>query len=207
MKKGKFVCLEGGEGSGKSTAVATIEKWFQANNIDYILTREPGGTELAEEIRALFLKHRDEKVHDLTELLLVFAARVQHIKEKIKPALDQGVWVLSDRFVDSSYVYQGAARNGNIEQIDTLSDWVLSDCTPDHTLLLDVPVDIGMERVGKRAKSDRLDEESLGFHEIVRNAFLARAESGNGYTVIDASQSIDNVNQDILFCLNKLLSS
>lgn len=204
MSKGRFISLEGGEGSGKSTAISFIEEWLVTQNIDYIATREPGGTELAEEIRALFLKHRSEKVHNLTELLLVFASRVQHIKEKIKPALDQGMWVICDRFVDSSYVYQGVARGGDIQQIDTLTNWALQDYQPDLTLLLDVPVAIGLERVQQRNKSDRLDAESIAFHEMVRSAFLDRAKKSTHYQVIDASQPVNQVNQVIQASLSQL---
>ncbi|TBR42209.1 dTMP kinase [Marinomonas agarivorans] len=204
MSKGRFITLEGGEGSGKSTALSFIETWLTSHKIDYIATREPGGTELAEEIRALFLQEREEKVHELTELLLVFAARTQHINEKIKPAIEQGVWVLSDRFVDSSYVYQGAARSGDIKKIDILADWVLEGYLPDLTILLDVPVEIGLKRVEQRAKNDRLDRESVRFHETVRNAFLERASQHDHYKIVDASQPILGVNHDIEMCLQYL---
>lgn len=207
INKGKFITLEGGEGSGKSTIMSFIIDWFKQEKIPYIATREPGGTELAEEIRALFLEPRTEKVHELTELLLVFAARVQHINEKIKPALDKGVWVLSDRFVDSTYVYQGTARSGDIDKIDTLAEWVLKDCRPDLTLLFDVPVDIGLARVEGGNKSDRLDQESLTFHQTVRDAFLDRAKQQDYYQVIDASQSLEKVQADVMLQLQSLKHS
>ena len=205
MKKGKFITLEGGEGSGKSTCIQFISAWLESQEIDYIVTREPGGTPLAEEIRALILSHREEKIHDETELLLMFAARSQHINEKIKPAIERGVWVISDRFVDSSYVYQGAARGGNLDKIDQLTAWVLQGCRPDKTLLFDVPVDIGLSRVKKRAQSDRLDDEPIYFHQTVRNAFLARAKTSKHYAIIDASQSIENVNDAVKLQLESLV--
>lgn len=204
MIKGKFITLEGGEGSGKSTCIKYIKAWLESQNIEYIITREPGGTPLAEEIRNMILSHREEKIHDETELLLMFAARTQHIKEKIKPAIDAGKWVISDRFVDSSYVYQGAARGGDLKKIDQLAEWVLQGCKPDKTLLFDVPVDIGLSRVEKRAQSDRLDDEPVVFHQMVRDAFLAREKTSNHYCLIDASQPIENVNLAVRQELEKL---
>lgn len=207
MRKGKFITLEGGEGSGKSTCMAFIKAWLEENNIEYIVTREPGGTPLAEEIRSLILSHREEKMHDETELLLMFAARSQHINEKIKPAIEAGKWVISDRFVDSSYVYQGAARGGNLAQIDQLAAWVLQGCKPDRTLLFDVPVDVGLSRVAKRAQSDRLDDEPVAFHQMVRDAFLQRVKTNDHYALINASQSVEQVNRDVKDQLEHLKAS
>lgn len=193
--KGKFISLEGGEGSGKSTSLAYILSWLEEKDIPFITTREPGGTPFAEEIRSLVLNERVEKVHDLTELLLVFAARAQHINEKIKPALESGICVVSDRFVDSSFVYQGVAREGDLEQISTLAQWVVKGCLPDRTILLDVPVDLGLARVQSRKQAaNRLDKESVVFHERVRSGFIARANADKErFAVIDASQSLDQV--------------
>jgi len=207
MRKGKFITLEGGEGSGKSTCIDFIKTWLDENNIEYIVTREPGGTPLAEEIRSLILSHREETVHDETELLLMFAARSQHINEKIKPAIEAGKWVISDRFVDSSYVYQGAARGGDLAKIDQLAAWVLQNCKPDRTLLFDVPVEIGLSRVVKRAQSDRLDDEPIAFHKMVREAFLQRLKTNDHYCLIDAAQSIELVNQDVKAQLEQLKAS
>ncbi|WP_438464757.1 dTMP kinase [Marinomonas sp. PE14-40] len=207
MRKGKFITLEGGEGSGKSTCMAFIKAWLEENNIEYIVTREPGGTPLAEEIRSLILSHREEKMHDETELLLMFAARSQHINEKIKPAIEAGKWVISDRFVDSSYVYQGAARGGDLAQIDQLAAWVLQGCKPDRTLLFDVPVDVGLSRVAKRAQSDRLDDEPVAFHQMVRDAFLQRVKTNDHYALINAAQSIERVNRDVKDQLEHLKAS
>ncbi|KZM39547.1 MAG: dTMP kinase [Marinomonas sp.] len=207
MRKGKFITLEGGEGSGKSTCIDFIKTWLDENNIEYIVTREPGGTPLAEEIRSLILSHREETVHDETELLLMFAARSQHINEKIKPAIEAGKWVISDRFVDSSYVYQGAARGGDLAKIDQLAAWVLQNCKPDRTLLFDVPVEIGLSRVVKRAQSDRLDDEPIAFHQMVREAFLQRLKTNDHYYLIDAAQSIEQVNQDVKAQLEQLKAS
>lgn len=202
---GKFISLEGGEGAGKSSAISAIETWLKQQGIEYILTREPGGTPMAEEIRELVLSAREEKVAPNTELLLVFASRVQHLSEKILPAMAQGKWVISDRFVDSSYVYQGIARGIDEAIIDGLVDVFLKGQLPDKTLLLDVPVEVGMSRVQTRGESNRLDGESLVFHEKVRHGFLKRAaQDPDRFAVIDASQSIASVEQQIMTQLNQL---
>ncbi|MEL0624434.1 dTMP kinase [Marinomonas arenicola] len=202
---GKFISLEGGEGSGKSTAIICIQRWLDAENIDYIMTREPGGTVLAEEIRGLILASRDEAVDDMTELLLMFAARAQHMSQKIRPALEQGLWVISDRFIDSSFVYQGRARGGDTEKLNTLTEWVVGDNKPDATLLLDVPVDIGMQRVADRKNADRLDKESIEFHEKVRQGFLEQADlEPERIKVIDASQPLEQVSAQIVTQLDAL---
>ncbi|ETI57869.1 dTMP kinase [Marinomonas profundimaris] len=196
--KGKFISLEGGEGSGKTTAIQFIRQWLESHRIPYILTREPGGTPLAEEIRELILTSREEPVNDVAELLLVFAARAQHLAEKIQPALDQGTWVISDRFLDSSYVYQGKARGGNVQMLDLLASWVVGENKPDATLVLDVPVELGQERVVQRQQQDRLDKESAVFHQKVRDGFLERAMAEpDRVKVIDASLSLDAVQKQI----------
>lgn len=206
--RGKFISLEGGEGSGKTTAIHCIRQWLDARNIPYIMTREPGGTPLAEEIRQLILSPRDETVNNTTELLLVFAARAQHLAEKIQPALEKGTWVISDRFLDSSYVYQGKARGGDTEILNQLADWVVGDSKPDATLVLDVPVELGQERVVQRQHQDRLDKESLAFHQKVRDGFLERAQAEPGRVkVIDASLSLDLVQQQIEHQLSQLYST
>ncbi|MGO2355380.1 MAG: dTMP kinase [Marinomonas foliarum] len=206
--RGKFISLEGGEGSGKTTAIQFIRQWLDDNCIPYTMTREPGGTPLAEEIRELILSPRDEAVNDVTELLLVFAARAQHLAEKIQPALENGTWVISDRFLDSSYVYQGKARGGDVAMLDQLASWVVGNNKPDATLLLDVPVELGQERVVQRQHQDRLDKESLAFHQKVRDGFLERATADpERVRVVDASQSLDSVKQQIEEQLVKLNSS
>ncbi|MEP7730947.1 dTMP kinase [Marinomonas primoryensis] len=196
--RGKFISLEGGEGSGKTTAIHFIRQWLESHNISYILTREPGGTPLAEEIRQLILTPREEPVNNATELLLVFAARAQHLAEKIQPALDKGTWVISDRFLDSSYVYQGKARGGDTKVLDQLASWVVGDNKPDATLVLDVPVELGQERVVQRQHQDRLDKESVLFHQKVRDGFLECASADPlRVRVIDASLSLDAVQKQI----------
>ena len=206
--KGKFISLEGGEGSGKTTAIAYIQQWLESNNIAYLMTREPGGTPLAEEIRALILTPREEKVDNTTELLLVFAARAQHISEKIQPALEQGLWVISDRFLDSSFVYQGKARNGDTQALNQLTQWVVGDNKPDATLVLDVPVEVGQQRVIERQHQDRLDKESTAFHQKVRDGFLECADAEpNRVKIIDASLPLQAVQQQIETQLDALKRS
>ncbi|WP_067219686.1 dTMP kinase [Marinomonas gallaica] len=203
----QFISLEGGEGAGKSSAIQCIEAWLTEHEIPYVLTREPGGTPMAEEIRELVLSARDEQVAPNTELLLVFASRVQHLNEKIQPALAQGKWVISDRFVDSSYVYQGVARGINESVIDNLVDTFLKNQLPNKTLLLDVPVELGLQRVQSRGESNRLDGESLAFHQKVRDGFLHRAsQDPERFVVVDASQSIASVEAQIVAQLNALLA-
>ena len=203
--KGKFISLEGGEGAGKSSAIHVIKAWLEERNIEYVLTREPGGTPMAEEIRELVLASRDEAVAVDTELLLVFAARVQHINTTILPALAEGKWVVSDRFVDSSYVYQGIGRGIDKSIIDMLRSSFLEGCMPDKTLLLDVPVELGLSRVASRGDANRLDGESTAFHEAVRSGFLElAADEPARFAVLDASQTMDNVAEQILQQLSLL---
>lgn len=203
--KGRFISLEGGEGAGKSSALTVIKAWLESQSIPYILTREPGGTPMAEEIREIVLKARSESVAKETELLLVFAARVQHLFNTIRPALEAGKWVISDRFVDSSYVYQGVARGIDKEKIDSLVAQFLPGMLPDKTILLDVPVSIGLSRVAQRGDSNRLDAESMAFHQMVRDGFLAQAETyPKRFSVIDAAQSIKQVELDIISVMASL---
>ncbi|TDO99983.1 dTMP kinase [Marinomonas balearica] len=204
--KGRFITLEGGEGSGKTSAIAFVKEWLEAKGVPYIVTREPGGTPLAEEIRQVVLSKRDESVSPITELLLVFAARAQHVEQKIVPALESGVWVISDRFIDSSYVYQGVARGLDIADIDRLVHLAVGDCLPDRTILLDVPVEVGMERVANRLGNDRLDAESTQFHEMVRRGFLDLAiRDRDRVSIVDASVAQKDVFEQIatvLECVN-----
>lgn len=203
--KGKFISIEGGEGAGKSTALSSVRKWLDEQSIEYIVTREPGGTPMAEEIRKVVLKPRDESVSPKAELLLVFAARLQHLEQLIKPALDAGTWVISDRFLDSSYVYQGVARGLDESLIDNLVEQFLSDSLPDLTILLDVPVEVGVRRVVERGDLNRLDCESISFYDSVREGFLQRARTDKErIKVVDASCSISEVEGEIIDILEAL---
>jgi len=168
----RFITIEGGEGVGKTTNLAFIEDYLKSKGVSLLRTREPGGTELGEKVREILL-HSDH-VDAKTELLLVFAARAQHIKEVIRPALAKGQWVLSDRFTDASYAYQGGGRGINTSEIGFLEQWVQADLRPDMTLLLDTPVSVGMARARARGPQDRFESEADHFFERVRAAYLER---------------------------------
>lgn len=198
MSRGLFITLEGGEGAGKSTSLACIEAWCLAKKILVRMTREPGGTPLAEEIRTLLLQKRDEKVASDTELLLMFAARAQHLEQVVKPALAKGEWVLCDRFTDATYVYQGDGRGVPYERIAMLEQFVQGDLRPDLTLLLDIPVEQGLARAAARAEKDRFESEQQSFFERVRQGYRARAAAEpQRFRVIDSSRSIAEVEQKI----------
>lgn len=199
MKRGKFVTLEGGEGVGKTTNLTFIKDYLQQQNIAVTVTREPGGTALAEKIRHLVLDIDGESITETTELLLMFAARAQHIQYVIEPALAQGNWVLCDRFTDATYAYQGGGRKVSIATIALLEQLVQGDLRPDLTLLLDAPIEIGMERAQKRGSFDRFEAEKISFFTGVRNMYLSRAaEQPKRIKVIEANHPLTDVQKDIL---------
>lgn len=160
---GRFITLEGGEGVGKTTNMACIQALLEEQNIPLLLTREPGGTALAENIRQLLLDEEQESIAPQTELLMMFAARAQHIKHVITPALEQGTWVLCDRFTDATYAYQGGGRSMALSSIQWLENFVQGDLRPDLTLLLDAPIQLGMQRAQKRGKLHRFESEKWHF--------------------------------------------
>jgi len=188
---GCFITVEGIEGVGKSTNIQFIQDWLELNNIPYIHTREPGGTELGEQLRQLLL--HGGSVSDDAELLMMFASRAQHISEKIKPALRAGTWVVCDRFTDSTYAYQGGGRQLNVDNIQQLEQMVHAGLQPNLTLLLDAPVEIGRARAAKRGAADRIEAEDLAFFNRVRAMFLSRAKEFKRYKVIDAAQPLEQV--------------
>jgi len=203
MKAGLFITVEGTEGVGKSTNLAFIESWLSERNIPFISTREPGGTELGESLRNLLLHGGD--VCDKAELLMMFAARAQHLQEKILPALAQGTWVVCDRFTDSTFAYQGCGRQLPLPWIEQLETLVHGDRQPDLTLLLDAPVEVGMARAAKRSAADRIEAESLAFFNRVRDQFLARAAQFERYAVVDATQTLADVQAQIAMRLQALV--
>lgn len=206
MNKGRFITLEGTEGVGKSTNLAFIKQQLEARGVDYVQTREPGGTPLAEEIRALLLANRSEKVADDAELLLVFAARAQHLQTVIKPALDAGKWVLSDRFIDATYAYQGGGREMSVETIRQLEVLVLDGLKPDVTILLDMPVEVGLKRAGERSTPDRFETEKVAFFERVRQMYLSRAHAQpERYCIINADGTIKEVQSRLETALTQKL--
>ncbi len=206
MSRGKFITFEGGEGVGKSTNVAFVESYLQSKHIPVVVTREPGGTKLAEKLRALLLDKKSEAITEEAELLLMFAARSQHLKHVIEPALARGDWVICDRFTDATYAYQGGGRNMKISTIEGLENLIQGNLRPDLTLLLDAPVKVGMERAGKRGAFDRFESETLQFFEDVRRAYLLQAEiNPKRIRLIKASQPLAEVQQAIITVLSPLL--
>lgn len=192
--KGLFITLEGPEGAGKSTNLRVLAQALANAGCDPLLTREPGGTPVAERIRDVLLSHHDEPMCADAELLLMFAARAQHLNALIKPALAAGRVVISDRFTDATYAYQGGGRGIAHERIATLETWVQGDLRPDLTLIFDVPVDVGMARARARSELDRFEVEQSSFFEAVRNTYLQRAKAEpQRYRIIDASGSLEQV--------------
>jgi dTMP kinase len=205
--RGLLITVEGVEGVGKSTNMAFIAEQLQQANIPCISTREPGGTPLAEDIRGLLLQPREETVAENTELLLMFAARAQHIAQVIEPALARGDWVLCDRFTDATYAYQGGGRGIVTDKIADLEQWVQGDLRPDITFLLDAPIEVGMTRANKRGELDRFEQEKQQFFENVRSCYLQRAEELSRYRVVDAAQSLEQVQASIKSILEELLAN
>ena len=199
MERGKFITFEGIEGVGKSTNMAVFAERLEAAGHRVLLTREPGGTPMAEEIRDLVKNRADEPVPEIAELLLIFAARAFLVNNVIVPALDAGTWVICDRFTDSSRAYQGAGRGVPLETIDQLADWVHGDTWPDLTILLDAPVDVGLDRAGRRGAADRFESEEREFFERARACFLAIAErEPERVVVLDATGSLESVSAAVL---------
>ena len=204
----KFITVEGTEGVGKTTNINFIKSWLKQNEIKFVATREPGGTPLAEEIRDLLLKPRDELVVSTAELLLMFAGRAQHLNKVILPALQADTWVLCDRFTDATYAYHGFGRQMTSELIVQLENIVQGDIRPDLTLLLYIPVEIGLERANDRSDPDRFEQEQQDFFNRVRAGYLSLAnENSDRYVVIDASQEIQGVQTDIALALDTFYKS
>lgn len=206
MTKGKFITLEGSEGVGKTTNLAFIRAYLEAHHVPLIITREPGGTPLAEKIRGLLLDTHAEELSEQTELLLMFAARSQHLKHIIRPALAAGTWVLCDRFTDATYAYQGGGRRMDIKTIEWLESLVQATLKPDLTLLFDAPVEIGLKRAEQRGQLDRFEREKLTFFENVRRAYLLQAElNPRRIKVINANQPLVDVQQLIVETLQRFM--
>ncbi|WP_122664936.1 dTMP kinase [Pseudomonas viridiflava] len=204
---GLFITLEGPEGAGKSTNREYLAAQLRAEGIDVLLTREPGGTPLAERIRELLLAPSDEAMHADTELLLVFAARAQHLAEVIRPALARGAVVLCDRFTDATYAYQGGGRGLSHERIATLESFVQGALRPDLTLVFDLPVEVGLARATARGRLDRFEQEGRTFFDAVRSTYLNRAKAEPArYRLVDAAQSLPQVQQSLDALLPELVS-
>lgn len=206
---GKFITFEGIEGVGKSTQVALLVKALQEEDVDILATREPGGTEIAEEIRNVLLTHHKEKMTTITELLLMFAARAQHVAMLIKPALQAGRCVISDRFTDATYAYQGGGRGVPLQSILQLENLVLGEYRPDLTIVLDIDdVAACLVRAKGIGTGDRIEMEEKSFFERARKVYLARAhDNPSRYKVINAAQPIEAVHADILNAINEKFDS
>jgi dTMP kinase len=203
---GLFITLEGPEGAGKSTNREYLAARLRAEGIDVVLTREPGGTPLAERIRDLLLAPSDESMAADTELLLVFAARAQHLAQVIRPALARGAIVLCDRFTDATYAYQGGGRGLSHERIAVLEDFVQGQLRPDLTLVFDLPVEIGLARASARGQLDRFEQEGRAFFEAVRSTYLDRAKAApDRYRLVDAALSLSEVQLSLDTLLPQLL--
>jgi dTMP kinase len=208
MSRAKFITVEGIEGVGKSTAVKYIQEYLKTKKIKFILTREPGGTPIAEKLRTILLTpNTEEKISSETELLLMFACRAQHVSNVILPALKSGEWVVSDRFIDASFAYQGGGRKMNLEQITELEKWVLQGLQPDVTILLDAPPKIGLTRAKNRGAHDRIEQEKVDFFDRVREVYLQRAKKYSArFRVIDASKPLAHVNNELKIILDQITS-
>lgn len=198
-----FITLEGIEGAGKSTVIECLAEYLRSNNINFILTHEPGGTEIAEKIRQLLLSHYKEPMHPDTEMLLYFSGRAQHLNQVIIPALKRGQWVICDRFTDATYAYQGGGRGLPQEKIAILENWVQGNLRPDYTLLLDVAVSTGLDRIKKNRILDRIEVEKESFFEKVRNCYLDRARAEpKRFHIIDANKTPQEVAKQIKIFLD-----
>ena len=195
---GRFITIEGGEGAGKSTAQGYIAEKLEQQGLSVVCTREPGGTPLAEAIRHVLLALDGEAPVEMAELLLVFAARAQHLAKVIEPALAKGEWVICDRFTDATFAYQGAARGLPVEAILKLENLVQGDRRPDAVVLMDLSPEVGIARARARGALDRFEQEDRAFYDRVRAGYLSRAEALPAqYSIVDASQPLDAVQKDL----------
>jgi dTMP kinase len=200
MTTGVFITLEGGEGAGKSTQLKLLEERLTTFGIDTVRTREPGGVPSAETIRDLLVNGETDKWRPLTETLLHFAARHEHISRLVQPALEKGQWVLCDRFADSTAAYQGYAQNIDLETISTLYGLTVGKLEPNLTVILDLPVEVGLERADDRGVGGtRYEQMGLEFHQRLRDGFLQiAADNPHRCSIVDATQSIEQISEDIM---------
>ncbi len=204
---GCFISLEGVEGVGKSTAMTWVEQYLRQHDIDLVVTREPGGTGIAERIRDVLLQSYDEPMAIDTEVLLMYASRAQNISQVIAPALARQQWVLADRFADASLAYQGGGRAVGQERMAIVNQWVLQDLKPDLTILLDAPVEVGLKRLQARGGKDRIEQEAVDFFQRVRETYLMLADQDPArYRLIDATQSLPNVEQQLKTVLDVVIA-
>ena len=203
--RGKFITLEGIEGSGKSTSLDTISKSLETHNIEFIVTKEPGGGPLGKDLRKMLLDKKTS-ISSEVELLLMMADRKNHIDNIVEPSLEKGIWVISDRYLDSSYAYQGGGRQIDVSKIDLLTE-ILKLPIPDLTLLFDLSPEIALQRAKNRSELDRFESEPMDFHQRIREAYLNLANDNiERYVVIDASRDIQNVKDQVQKQLNQFIN-
>lgn len=207
MKRGRFISVEGIEGVGKSSNIEVLVEHIETAGFKVLTTREPGGTPLAEDIRDLLVNRGDEPIPAVAELLLMFAARSLNVSNVILPALEEGTWVITDRFSDSSRAYQGGGRGLPMENINQLADWVHGDIWPDLTILLDAPVEVGMDRARKRGKPDRIEQEKHDFFARVRECYLElAAKEPERFAVIDTTRELSAVKAEVVSLAERLIN-
>lgn len=207
MERGVFITLEGGEGAGKSTNAVWLADYLKSQGKEVLLTREPGGTEVAEAIRHVLLSRVLPDMHSDTELLLMFAARNEHLRTKILPALEKGAWVICDRFTDATYAYQGYGRHISLQRIAALETWVQGELRPDYVILFDIDVETGMARARARGAADRFEQEQTAFFERVRQGYLQRAgQAPERYPLVNAAQPLEAVREQLKQVVERILS-
>ena len=208
MNRGLFITLEGGEGAGKSTNATWLATYLRRQGKSVVVTREPGGTEVAESIRQLLLSPELPAMQADTELLLMFAARNEHLQRKILPALEQGTWVICDRFTDATYAYQGYGRGIDLARIAKLEDWVQGSLRPDYVLLFDLDVETGMKRALARGRADRFEQEQQAFFERIRAGYQQRAQQlPERYAIIDAALPLVEVQTQLQQVMDRILAT
>jgi dTMP kinase len=201
MSKAKFITFEGVDGAGKSTHVAWFAETLRQRGLDVLVTREPGGTPLGEALREILL---NQPMHAETEALLMFAARCEHVKQVIQPALQRGTWVISDRFSDASFAYQGGGRGVPVAKLEQLESWVHADLQPDLTLLFDIPIEVARQRLANNLTLDRFEQEKGQFFENVRSAYLARSQKNPARFAVIAAEKTPG---EVKASLEKIISS
>lgn len=205
-ERGRFITVEGIEGAGKSTQMDVIREFLDDRGRRVVVTREPGGTPLSETVREVLLDPENRGMSSDAELLLMFAARAEHLHKVIEPALDSGEWVLCDRFTDATFAYQGGGRGVEPARIAVLEQWVQGELRPDLTLLLDLPVAAGRARIAERGRPDRFEREDDAFFERIRASYLERAAAEpQRFRCIDASASVERVSREVLDAVGMLL--
>ena len=206
MKKGMFITFEGADGSGKTTQIELLKKYLLNNNIDFVFTREPGGTIISEAIREIILDKTYDEMTNKTEVLLYAASRAQHVEQYIKPLLEQGKIVICDRYIDSSVVYQGIARGIGVEEVFKINSWATNSLQPDITILLDIDVSVSIKRKVKQKELDRLELQKEEFHKKVIEGYrmLANKEKGR-FLIVDASLQVEEIHQIIIDYITKNL--